>query len=555
VQTTCAWQQCSPDTVKDFSAVCYLTARELLTIRNWKATEIHGHIGLIQAAVDETTVEEWMPEAAFDDCSPHTAIPVKQRSSQRFNAMIAPLVGFSIKSALFYQGESDAGPQASVTTLCNASAQGNCDYTDLYTCRFGAMINGWRDLWGFGDFAFVYTQLAPVPGPEMGVNTFNTSHPGPSGGNWPELRLQQAAVLPAPGLPVDTTGMAVITDLGDTNAPPHPMNKTEVARRLALQLLHVAYAMQSLNTSTMDPYDGFADGPTIRSASVNGSTLNLEFIYAEGMAFKPTFDCGVGAYAKAGCCEFDRTFEMSTVMESDWRDDSAWDPIPVGSAEIVRSGTGTAKLTLSIPAGQAPQRIRHVHQMYPQCVLQNTRQLVSGPFIINVTQAEHVVAATTQSASPHTLKGPPVGVALTPPMGFNSWNFYHCNIDERAIRQIALTLKASGLAAKGYTYVNIDDCWQVARDPVTGVIVPDPARFPSGLKAIADWLHERCAPHHHGVWYIVVALSRVVNCTCTLCASRATHMCVAFPTLAMCLVSPTINTVLYPHSAVHVPPL
>jgi alpha-galactosidase len=68
-------------------------------------------------------------------------------------------------------------------------------------------------------------------------------------------------------------------------------------------------------------------------------------------------------------------------------------------------------------------------------------------------------------------------------------NFYHCNIDERAIKQIALTLKSSGLAAKGYRYVNIDDCWQVAREPVTGVIVPDPARFPSGLKAIADWLH------------------------------------------------------------------
>ena len=100
--------------------------------------------------------------------------------------------------------------------------------------------------------------------------------------------------------------------------------------------------------------------------------------------------------------------------------------------------------------------------------------------------------------------------------GFNSWNFYHCNIDERAIKQIATILKSSGLAAKGYRYVNIDDCWQVAREPGTGVIVPDPARtprletshvlcqhwagcqdmrvaagFPSGLKAIASWLHER----------------------------------------------------------------
>lgn len=101
---------------------------------------------------------------------------------------------------------------------------GTCDYTDLYACRFGAMINSWRDLWGQGDYAFLYVQLAPVPGPQMGVSTFNSST-GPSGGNWPELRLQQSAVLPTPGATVDTTGMAVITDLGDTIAPPHPMNK------------------------------------------------------------------------------------------------------------------------------------------------------------------------------------------------------------------------------------------------------------------------------------------------------------------------------------------
>ena len=54
------------------------------------------------------------------------------------------------------------------------------------------------------------------------------------GGNWPALRLQQARALPAPGSVVDTSGMAVITDLGDTIAPPHPKNKTEVGRRLAL---------------------------------------------------------------------------------------------------------------------------------------------------------------------------------------------------------------------------------------------------------------------------------------------------------------------------------
>jgi len=225
-QTHCAWQQCSPTVVKDFSAVCYLTAKELLTIGNyWPNKTIHSHIGLIQAAVDGTGVEEWMPPQAFDECSPDNAIPLKRRSSQRFNAMIAPLVGFTLKAALWYQGEADAGPTAANTSHCPQSVSGNCDYTDLYACRFGAMINNWRDLWGQGDYAFLYVQLAPVPGPQMGRSTWSGNSSGPSGGNWPELRLQQAAVRPAPGSPVDTTGMAVTIDIGDTIGPPHPLNK------------------------------------------------------------------------------------------------------------------------------------------------------------------------------------------------------------------------------------------------------------------------------------------------------------------------------------------
>eukprot|EP01046_Picozoa_sp_COSAG06_P005943 COSAG06_NODE_271_length_18677_cov_157.113360_14_plen_120_part_00 len=89
------------------------------------------------------------------------------------------------------------------------------------------MINTWRDLWGMGDFAFIFAQLAPVPGAAM-----SPQH-AVFGSNWPALRLQQAAALPAPGSAVDTSGMAVITDLGDTMGPPHPKNKTEVGRYVA----------------------------------------------------------------------------------------------------------------------------------------------------------------------------------------------------------------------------------------------------------------------------------------------------------------------------------
>ena len=59
------------------------------------------------------------------------------------------------------------------------------------------------------------------------------------------------------------------------------------------------------------------------------------------------------------------------------------------------------------------------------------------------------------------------GVGLTPPMGWNSWNRYNCNINESIVRQAADRLVSSGLAAKGYEYVNIDDCWQISRQPTT----------------------------------------------------------------------------------------
>lgn len=81
-------------------------------------------------------------------------------------------------------------------------------------------------------------------------------------------------------------------------------------------------------------------------------------------------------------------------------------------------------------------------------------------------------------------------LAATPPMGWNSWNHYGCNIDEALIRRTADALVSSGLRDAGYRYVNLDDCWHGARD-AAGDIQPDPVRFPSGMKALGDYLHAR----------------------------------------------------------------
>ena len=71
------------------------------------------------------------------------------------------------------------------------------------------------------------------------------------------------------------------------------------------------------------------------------------------------------------------------------------------------------------------------------------------------------------------------GLARIPPMGFNDWNAFGCEVSEQLIKQTADLFASEGLAAAGYEYVNIDDCWALKdRDPQTGRLVPDPAKFP-----------------------------------------------------------------------------
>jgi alpha-galactosidase len=81
-------------------------------------------------------------------------------------------------------------------------------------------------------------------------------------------------------------------------------------------------------------------------------------------------------------------------------------------------------------------------------------------------------------------------LAATPPMGWNSWNKFACNVSETLIKQAADSLVASGMKDAGYQYIVIDDCWQVSRDK-DGNIVPDPQRFPGGIKAVADYVHSK----------------------------------------------------------------
>jgi alpha-galactosidase len=100
--------------------------------------------------------------------------------------------------------------------------------------------------------------------------------------------------------------------------------------------------------------------------------------------------------------------------------------------------------------------------------------------------ASAALADTTQEV----VNKAPNGLALTPPMGWNSWNKFGCNINEQIVRDSADAIVASGMRDAGYQYVVIDDCWHGPRD-VNGFITADTQRFPSGIKALADYVHSK----------------------------------------------------------------
>ncbi len=103
-------------------------------------------------------------------------------------------------------------------------------------------------------------------------------------------------------------------------------------------------------------------------------------------------------------------------------------------------------------------------------------------FAVTLLLLSAVLGAAQQTPSPST------GLALTPPMGWNTWNKFACNVSEELIRGAADAMVKSGMKDAGYQYVVIDDCWQVSRDK-DGNIQADPQRFPNGMKAVGDYIH------------------------------------------------------------------
>ncbi|MEV7976591.1 NPCBM/NEW2 domain-containing protein [Streptomyces sp. NPDC086519] len=121
-----------------------------------------------------------------------------------------------------------------------------------------------------------------------------------------------------------------------------------------------------------------------------------------------------------------------------------------------------------------------------------TRRRVVGALAVTLLCAAGLAApavADVQTASPAQTGG----LAPTPPMGFNNWNSTQCGagFNEAMVKDIADLFVAKGLKKAGYQYVNLDDCWALPERDADGKLVADPARFPGGIKAVADYVHAK----------------------------------------------------------------
>lgn len=236
------WQAATPQHVGGFTAVGYFYARAL-------HQELGVPIGLINTSWGGTMVETWISKEALEkDKSLKNAVRVfeqipadtvnKNTNPNRyptllFNSMISPLIPYTVKGAIWYQGESNAGRAYE------------------YRKSFPMMITDWRKRWGLGNFPFYFVQLA----------SFKAAGGTSAGGStWAELREAQHKTLSLPH-----TGQAVTIDIGDTDDI-HPRNKQDVGKRLAAIALYDSYGQ-----------DVVYSGPVYRKLAIKGPQATVHF--------------------------------------------------------------------------------------------------------------------------------------------------------------------------------------------------------------------------------------------------------------------------------------
>ncbi|WP_417941047.1 sialate O-acetylesterase [Flavobacterium sp. RS13.1] len=266
------WAACSPETIKTFSAVAYFYGRELYQ-------KLKIPIGLISSSWGGTKAEAWTSQDVLEGNPEFLTILEEDAKNEKlyqeklenyylnlknerltnnndlsktelkkpkkeanktsyvlYNAMLHPLINYTIKGVIWYQGESNSGK------------------AKLYQTLFPAMVKNWRDDWKQGDFPFYYVQITP--------------HKGQT----PEIRESQLLSLKV----IPNSGMAVTTDVGDTNNI-HPIDKQTVGHRLALIAFAKTYSQDKLVYS----------GPIYNHMKIKKDKIQLFFDYVDS-GFKKT---------------------------------------------------------------------------------------------------------------------------------------------------------------------------------------------------------------------------------------------------------------------------
>ena len=236
------WNVSNPQTVANFSATAYFYAQYLQKTLNVP-------VGVICSSWGGSKIESWINKEVYDTQFPEISLDVlkkdpkdiarpKDEPTLLYNAMIHPIKNYTIKGAIWYQGES------------------NKDEPEKYKRLFPAMVCSWRKIWNQGEFPFYYVQISPYDYGRQNADKTDAA----------ALRQVQLECMDL----IPNSGMVVTADIGHRTCI-HPSPKDKVGKRLALWALANTYKREGT------PYSG----PIYKSFTVDGNKITIDFNYSE----------------------------------------------------------------------------------------------------------------------------------------------------------------------------------------------------------------------------------------------------------------------------------
>ena len=207
---------------------------------------MHVPIGIIHCSWGGSRVEGWMPREMLESLGEDLSKieekgprPVYLKSMIMYNGLLRPLINYTIKGFLWYQGCS------------------NVDHHDVYAERMSMMVKLWRNLWNLGDIPFYYVEIAPY-------NHDRTSE-GTNGALLREAQFKAQAIIPNSYM-ITTNDLAKPYETGQV----HPSNKTDIGERLAWVALNKTYGYKGIT----------ADYPSYEKMEISGSAIKVHFAHA-----------------------------------------------------------------------------------------------------------------------------------------------------------------------------------------------------------------------------------------------------------------------------------